>query len=227
MRTAYLMGITALLLAAAACGSDTVETPTGGTGTGAGATTSSSTGMGGDMTTSTATTGTGGMGGGGQGGSMCPGFGDPCTNCTAAQCQATYCDCFNNPDCVALVQCLQGCTPGDAACQQTCFTDNQNGISDSVLLADCVEPNCNGPTECNGSGQALGPCEECLFTSCPAEMNTCLANAECYALITCAQACPPGDQACINNCGLMHTGGINDAQGVLNCANNACAAVCN
>jgi hypothetical protein len=218
--------ITAAVLAFSGCGDD-VELPPGGTTTTTGS--GGGTGSGGDMTTTTTSSGTGGMGqggagqGGAGGGPTCPGLGDDCTNCTAAQCQDTYCACFNNPACVAIVQCIQGCA-GDDACVQDCLTQNSDGASDAILLGDCTAESCD--VECPGAGPDLPPCYECTFEQCSTEMNTCFANPECAAIILCAQACPAGDQTCVQDCVVQHPGGVTDAQAVLTCSNTNCQAQC-
>ena len=226
MRSSCFIGMTAVLVALSGCGSDTVETPNG-------TTTTTNTGQGGEggsgttTTTTTTTTGEGGAGQGGngqggEGGTMtCPGLGDDCTNCAAAQCQQTYCACFNNAECVALVTgCLQNCMPGDDACSQDCLSQHPDGISDALLLGDCTAASC--PVECPGAGEELTPCVECLLTSCSTEMNTCFADPDCLALVTCAQNCPQDDQVCLQTCAMNNPGGIGEAQAVFGCADDQC-----
>ena len=150
----------------------------------------------------------------------CAGLGDACTDCLADKCNATYCACYADLACGSLVQCSQGCA-GDAACNQGCFTNNQAGISEAALLGDCAATNC---AACPGTA-ALEPCTKCLFGACPAVMNKCLANAECAALIACAQDCA-GDAICQFGCYTDHPDGQSDADGVSTCVQDSCSGQC-
>jgi len=225
MRSACFIGMTAVLVALSGCDSDEVDFP--------GGTTTTSTGQGGEggsgtttTTTTTTTTGEGGAGQGGngqggEGGTMtCPGLGDECTNCLSAECQQTYCACFNNSECVQLAQCLQACDAGDDACQQACLEDHPEGIGDSLLVSDCTAANCNA--ECPGAGQELTPCVECLLTQCSMQMDACFADPECLELITCVQACALDDEPCQQGCAAANPGGIGEAQVVFECADDQC-----
>lgn len=231
MRNAFLMGMTAVVIGLVGCGSDDVTVGGGGS-----TTTTTITGQGGaggegtTTTTSSTTTTTTGQGGNGGGGS-CASMGDDCTNCLYAQCNQTYCGCFDNPECALLVQCLMGCQQGGQggqggqSCQETCMSQHPEGLTDALLASDCTAANCDA--ECPGVGQDLPPCQECLLTNCGPQMEQCFSNPECTALIQCAQACAPGDQACITACGQAHLGGLQDAQGVLQCAQSpTCSAQC-
>lgn len=225
------MGLTIVALAVSSgCGSDAVTGSSSTTTSGSGG----SGGSGGDATTTTSSGGGqggqgGGQGGGGQGGAggggMCPSLGDACTTCLSVQCQDTYCTCFQNSECGALAFCLQNCSVNDQACIQTCLGMHPTGISDAFLVANCTAASCD--MECPGAN-ALGPCEQCLFTSCSSEMNTCLANPDCYAIIDCAQQqmCAPSDIQCVSACAAGHQAGVQDATAVAMCGQNNCTADC-
>jgi hypothetical protein len=172
--------------------------------------------------------GTGGAGGGGGtggagGGPMCPGLGDPCTDCMATQCPDTYCACYGNIDCGGLVQCFQTCAQGDQACFEACFTAHEDGISAAYLLGDCGAMAC--AAACPNS-QPLTPCRRCLFESCDIQMNGCYANPDCLALFGCFQGCA-GDMACNQQCVMAHLVGWQDAQPVIMCQQALCSADCN
>jgi hypothetical protein len=191
---------------AAALGGD------GGTGAGgqaAGGQSSGGNGAGGD--------GAGGMGGTG----TCFALGDPCTECELANCPTEYCDCLQNAECVSLAQCAIGCTPGDMECEQPCWTQNPGGISDGALVTHCAATFCQ--SECPGYAP-LDECQLCLFSSCSAAMNTCVANPDCNALLFCLADCTaPG---CENQCYAAHPGGLADAGPVGTCLQQACAGPC-
>ena len=122
--------------------------------------------------------------------------------------------------CGSLVQCSQACA-GNADCNQDCFTNNQNGISEAALLNNCAATQC---PSCPGTS-ALSPCELCVFTSCSSQMNACLANPDCNALLACVQACPmdANYDACVQDCGFLNFGGIDDAQNVSSCVSANCS----
>lgn len=227
MFKACLVGMTAVVIGLVGCGSDDVTVGGGGS-----TTTTTITGQGGaggegttttTSSTTTTTTGQGGNGGGGGGSSSCASLGDVCTDCLYANCNQTYCGCFDNQECVLLVNCLQGCQ-GDQACQQTCMNDHPAGVTDALLVSDCTAISCDA--ECPGAGQDLPPCQECLFTMCETEIDACFANPDCFALLECVQNCPMGDQACQQQCASQHIGGIALAQAVLSCGNTNCGAQC-
>lgn len=236
MRSAYLIaGLVAVAGASvmAACGSDDANTSSGG-GTTTTSTTTTGTGgaggTGGDMTT--ASGGAGGMGGQGQGGGTgggggaapCQSLGDACSTCLHTNCQDLYCTCYNNADCTGLVfNCLNQCDPAAAdyqMCVQDCSTMYPGGISDGALLGGCSDQNC--AMDCPASGVVIDACSECLFTNCPNEMNTCLADPACAAAVECIQMCPPGDI----NCPLTCANGVPGAQAVLQCGLTNCQAQC-
>ncbi|MCC6551914.1 MAG: hypothetical protein IT372_02685 [Polyangiaceae bacterium] len=172
-------------------------------------------------------TGTGGAGagtgtGGAGGGVVCPDFGDPCTGCASASCPEIYCDCYNNPDCLALFQCSSGCD-GDQACVQACMTAHQDGIAAAYLLSDCAATICDA--SCAG-GDELQPCSYCLAESCDDEMNACLADPECVALYNCLDGCAPVDLACQQGCYDAHGAGVPKLQDLLECAYSVCDGPC-
>jgi hypothetical protein len=151
---------------------------------------------------------------------MCPGFGNACAECESAACPAEYCACFNNQSCVNMAQCTLGCLPTDIACNQPCWTANPEGISVGALLAHCAATLCS--QACPGY-QPLTPCQKCLYESCPAAMNVCIANPDCTLLLFCLGCQTPG---CQNACYAMYPGGVTDAGPVATCAQGQCAAAC-
>ena len=167
--------------------------------------------------------GQGGAGGSGGSAGRCAPLGDPCSTCASTACEDLYCSCTDEPQCMALVGCLGACPQVDEACVQRCSTAHEAGISPGFLLNDCGANSC--ATECPGSKPAT-PCQLCLFKSCPEDMNRCLANPECSALIRCVAACPAGDMGCPTACGLAHAAGIADARPVGMCNDTLCQADC-
>jgi hypothetical protein len=156
---------------------------------------------------------------------MCQSVGDACSNCAFSSCNAEYCACYVEQDCAAIVNCFQTCPTGDMACQQTCMTMHPDSISLAFLLGDCASNDC--AAECPGV-RALDPCEACLFTSCSTQMNTCLSNPDCTALLQCVHpACAPTySMTCVGNCAALHPGGQTDGLAVYSCLTGSCATAC-
>ena len=70
----------------------------------------------------------------------------------------------------------------------------------------------------------MAPCQECLFTGCEPQMNTCYANPDCFELLVCLDACnTPG---CENVCYAQYPDGLGDAGPVGDCLQASCAAAC-
>jgi hypothetical protein len=228
MRYALFVSVALSMLPFVGCGSDAADGPrsgssSSGTGGGAGgASEGGGAGEGGGGASSSSSVG-GGGGEGGAGGGMCPSLGDACTACLSTTCEDLYCTCYGNPQCGALITCLDPCSPDDESCLQECLTAHRTGISDAFLLSDCGARGCATP--CPGS-EAATACEVCLFTSCADDMNRCLANSECSALIQCIADCTSGDDACSQRCALQHAAGIADAQEVGDCSSASCGAQC-
>lgn len=234
--------LVAVVLAGTACGNNVTVDPTGsgGSTTSAGGQTASVTGTGGE--TSVGSPGAGGEGATGQGGSTggqggnagaggqggaeptCPSAGDVCTQCLSEQCGAVYCACYEEIHCGGYLQCLGTCMMGDTACYQNCAAVHAPGISAAVLTADCAATTCDASCD---FGQALNDCQKCLYTQCDQEMNACIADAECIALIQCIQMCAPGDMACGQACVGQHPDGLPEAQAVRDCRIQNCTDVCN
>lgn len=171
-----------------------------------------------------AAVGGGGSGGGGVGGSAtCPGFGDACTECLSTGCAEVYCGCHGQPHCGGYLECLGTCAPGDAACAQNCAAVHEDGISVAILTADCAATACDASC---AFGKALADCPKCLYTECAEEMNGCIANPECLALVQCVQMCVPGDEGCGPACVEGHPDGLFGAQAVKMCRLSSCDPIC-
>ncbi|WP_394837925.1 hypothetical protein LVJ94_13520 [Pendulispora rubella] len=82
--------------------------------------------------------------------------GDPGPTCTATSgdpacdpCLAEYCcepaeTCRANPECNAIVECVQSkCQKGDNGCIYGCYTAHPRGQADVTKLAQCLQRNCS------------------------------------------------------------------------------------
>jgi len=184
---------------------------------------------------STSSSGSGSGGGGGQGGGSsassaiassgtgetCPPVGDTCTTCESASCSKAYCDCYKDPECVLMAQCLGKCANGDVACKQPCWTAHPSAISEGALLLDCAGTTCT--KGCPGYAP-IGACLVCLYTSCQPEMNTCISNPDCTQLLTCVVACTT--PSCETSCYQQYPKGAAGAGPVANCLQGHCASAC-
>lgn len=153
---------------------------------------------------------------------MCDGFGDACTDCTAAECAKYACRCFENPSCLGIYDCYGDVCPGgiDAPCSKYCFAMNAAGISLAVLWGNCSVTLC--ATECSAMmGTPLTPCEECLYDTCAGAMNDCLSSAACFDYLACASACG-NDPTCVNDCGTTFSEALPLATAVQQCSMQAC-----
>lgn len=65
-------------------------------------------------------------------------------------------------------------------------------------------------------------CEACMEESCCAELEGCAPGTDCDALITCANACAMGDDACISACVEAHQQGLADFQTIQTCYADNC-----
>jgi hypothetical protein len=216
-------GFYALLVLAAVSGCDDGDSSLfGGSGSsGSGGTSGGQGGGGGATASSSATTSSSSTASSTGSGQTCANLGDPCTTCEATQCADIYCNCYGNPQCGMLYECLLPCAANDVACQQACWTAHEAGISDGALLVHCAATVC--AASCPGFAP-ITPCQECLFGECETQMNTCLANPDCVSLLACLDACTmPG---CENGCYAMYPGGLGDAGPVGDCLQASCAPAC-
>lgn len=237
-RPAWRISI-AVCVTTLACNSEVTVEPAG---TGGSADTTSNSGAGGMSTVGGsgavggggegAAGGTGGGGGqpaggsggdGGGGGQVCPGFNE-CTDCISAGCSEVYCACANEIHCLEYLGCLAACESEDLGpeCPQMCAEFHEPGIAAAILVVDCAATVCDGTCL---FGKELNDCQTCLYTSCPEQMNACIADAECLALVKCLQMCS-GDMACAQACIGDHPEGFPKAQAVKMCQTDNCFDPC-
>lgn len=75
----------------------------------------------------------------------------------------------------------------------------------------------------------IAACDQCVNGKCLALCQTCAANAECVALVSCALLCPANDQTCVSACTQQHPNGVIDAlplAGAGGCVPQNCATQC-
>lgn len=214
---AYLGALAATALAVAvSCGNDFVFIS--GTTTAAGG----SAGAGGSSSASTSSsTSTGAGGSAGSGGAACHDFNIPCATCELEQCPDLYCRCFDSEGCIGLAWCIGNCPAGYNPCVQSCYSNSPTGISDAALVVECAATLCQA--HCPGFG-SLPPCNLCMFEGCPGEMNACLADPDCAALLYCVNGCT--DQTCATSCVADHGGVTLLVSNLSSCMTAACGTPC-
>lgn len=238
------------ILVTASCSSD-VEIPlggggAGGAGSGAGTTTGQGSGTAPSGSQSSGTQSTGSQSSGSQSsgsqtsgsqssGSMSSGSGStssgqlvcasasPCQACVASACPEAWCECTESTACGALFACWQTCS--DQACSQACLEQFPDAISNAILVSSCGAGPCEA--SCPGAGEPLSPCEECLYTSCDAEMNACLSTPDCTGLWSCFAACGSFDLTCQQDCYAAFPAGAQPLEDVFACAELGCPMICN
>ncbi|WP_441289234.1 hypothetical protein ACSRUE_00080 [Sorangium sp. KYC3313] len=227
----------AAALLAAACSSTDGSPGTGGAGSagpggaggaggsagGAGGAGGSAGGAGGAGAGGGASSTTAGGGAGGEAVYDCASLGDPCTTCLALRCQESYCACQRSAECAALGNCLLGCAAEDVACEQACLTAHRAGISGIFLEGGCASERCSA--QCP-SRDALSPCASCRLAGCAAEMNACIAEPSCRAMLTCVDTCRADGDGCLEVCSAMHADGVQAAGAVFACEEARCGADC-
>jgi hypothetical protein len=236
---------------AAACGSSggattTATTTTSGvTGTTVGA---GGSGSGGKMASTATTTGTGGhggeamTGGGGNGGggnggaggaggtggaAVCVALADPCTMCAFANCNASYCACYTDPNCNSIVMCNDACdnNPNEPmGCTNDCFVGHGQGTAKEVIASQCAAMNC--ATACPQASE-VKPCELCIAQECATQLGACFNTQPCLALVQCVRDCSSTqNMPCVDMCAAMNPQGIALAMALVQCANTTCETPC-
>jgi hypothetical protein len=158
--------------------------------------------------------------------------GDPtCDTCLDTSCCAENQACVSNADCSALLACGDACR--DDACISACMTAHPTGATLLGTLSTCVEGSCGAacggpsspstPSAC-GFGSGDPTCDACLDTSCCGDANACLGDADCIALLECAEPCR--DNACVSACEAAHPSGTAKITALSTCAGTACGAAC-
>ncbi len=69
-----------------------------------------------------------------------------CESCISTSCCPALGACLANPQCVAIINCMEGCPPFGFACDQTCATEHTNGEQDYASVEVCLSNSCK--TQC-------------------------------------------------------------------------------
>ena len=118
--------------------------------------------------------------------------------------------------------CAAACAPDDQGCLAQCALENPGGIADANAFAGdsgCVEQKC--PDVCGTGGASCSittgnaACDACLAAECLGSCSSCSENPDCVELVACYFDCPSDDVQCQIQCGSEHTGGLQDAAGLI------------
>ena len=69
-----------------------------------------------------------------------PDTGNPCSTCAQSACATEFKSCNADSACVAQISCIQSCTSGDTACENSCVDSNPSTTADNLF--NCVGTNC-------------------------------------------------------------------------------------
>ncbi len=119
-----------------------------------------------------------------------------CAACAEGSCCMPLEACDSSTACLDYLGCIQACE--DEACADNCAATNAEGEMLLGALDNCLDTTCSD--ECTtsfpicDSGLVINneACATCLGDSCCADLNTCVAEADCETCIT----DPAGDAAC-------------------------------
>jgi hypothetical protein len=142
---------------------------------------------------------------------------DACWKCEDEGCCDTQADCRNDPDCVALLECMKGCQLGDYACDDACVTSHGDGLAQLGPRLGCIYERCN--SECGGNA-----CSECIYAHCPTSAVACESSADCWRLRQCVGECD-GNVACVDGCFASHPD-TSAFEMYIFCAMEYCAQAC-
>lgn len=65
-----------------------------------------------------------------------------CELCLGQQCEQQFEACIGNPECTALIDCLQACPQGNMSCQQGCLQQHAGGAIQAQQLNQCATMSC-------------------------------------------------------------------------------------
>src|SRR5688500_17824464 len=125
-----------------------------------------------------------------------PGFNRACLDCVSNRCESECSDCNDNPECLALLGCLEGCA-GEQQCLPECADEHSDGTFDFLeVYADyaCACTTCK--FECQGTlgvvGESCDADDQCEDDFCAGVDRWCTAYCDSHA------DCP-ADGYCVPN----------------------------
>jgi hypothetical protein len=113
-----------------------------------------------------------------------------CRECAKQDCCEELAACDANADCTNLMECRGTCT--DAGCVDQCEAMLSAGVADLGALDTCLAGPCKSACPMSSgicdTSLSLGTpeCDACVGSSCCAELNDCLDEADCNDCMTSA-----------------------------------------
>jgi hypothetical protein len=140
-----------------------------------------------------------------------------CTTCEDNSCCQTYAACHADPDCPALLKCLQDCLSGTAddagapeggapdggSCDLLCAAAHPTGLVEWAPRLTCLLVYCAVACE-NAPMPPLPACESCTNQFCAEEYANLNATPDGYLLGACIDTCPTGANPCNDACFAQH-----------------------
>jgi hypothetical protein len=136
-----------------------------------------------------------------------------CSTCEDNSCCQTYAKCHADPDCPALLTCLQDCLSGVAddagapaggppdggSCDLLCATAHPTGLVDWAPRITCILQFCAVACE-DPPMPPLPACEACTNQFCAEQYADLNGTPDGYLFGACFAACPSGANPCTDGC---------------------------
>lgn len=128
-----------------------------------------------------------------------------CGDCVLSNCAAAESACFDDPECRALFDCLNGCPTSDVDCRAACDAEYGTafGRLASEALDSCRRVSC--VDSCYGTGNfwraeydSNDACVSCINSQCRDELRECVGSNQCERGYACTRSC--SDPACWVRC---------------------------
>ena len=132
-----------------------------------------------------------------------PGFNRACLDCVAGRCASECSECNDNPDCLALLGCLEGCA-GEQRCLPSCAEQHSDGTFEFLeVYADyaCAFTTCK--LECQGTlgvlGESCDADDQCANDFCAGVDRWCTVYCDDHADCSADGYCVPNEEG-TNTC---------------------------
>jgi hypothetical protein len=158
-----------------------------------------------------------------------------CETCVESRCCSLVALCSNNPDCLSLADCVDGCDT--QACVNDCKTNFPNAVGDFDAMNQCLDSNCG--VDCGlvdagtSTGQSCGrlvypsaACETCIEGGCCDQADMCSNDPDCSIYIQCLSLCASTDTKCIMDCQTLSPMGFAGATRLEQCVQDKCSTQC-
>jgi hypothetical protein len=102
-----------------------------------------------------------------------------CDACLGKSCCAQEQACAASADCLALIQCLNGCASGDQTCMNDCASQHASGTQIFINIPPCLQAHCS--KQCGGGSPTISACFSTTTYStcdayCASQQQTCATS---------------------------------------------------